>query len=110
MASVRKQLRSLAHSTGGKAGRDAASDYLASVPDIAATGYVKMKYFDHTNPSLPSFETDNLGGIRLIARLSELERKLQPWTKRGIKGDKAHENLLFSTDEDAVLARLLIDG
>jgi hypothetical protein len=110
MASIRKNLRSAAQAAGGKLARDEASDYLAAVPDIAATGFVKMKFFDHTRSSIPAFETDLNGGIRLIAMLNDQDRKLGPWTKRGLKANKKRELLMFSSDEDAVLGRLLIDG
>jgi hypothetical protein len=109
MASVRKLLRSSAFQSGGPQARDEANELLQRVDTIADTGYVKMKYFDYDNPALPSFETSYLSAVRLICVLSIQDRKLGPWTKRGVKGNSLRATLHFSSDEDAVLARLMLD-
>ncbi len=109
VGSIRKQLRSSAHAGGGKPARLSASYWLNGVGDIGATGFVKYKYFESTDP--PAFDVEWLSAVRLISHLSQNGQALGPWTKKVVKTSKGgpwQERLMFSSEADAVQARLML--
>lgn len=99
--SHRHRLLSNAYVTGGYPSRQQAQALLRRVAEITATGYTRAENVD----AAIRLECSELAAVRLIAALGERDERLGPWTKL-CKGKD--EVLCFSSERDAVLARILL--
>lgn len=111
MASLRRRLRQQAYQFGGAGEGKLVTGQLRKVSDLSVTGFVKYPDFTADHPAHIEVSSP-LVPVRLIAALAERDLRLRPWTFQVVKVSKrkGQSFLIFSCDEDAVLARLLVEA